>query len=292
MLDSLGNCQNITIGGIYKGGTALDASNFNIANVNFAAVGNFVIYSDTVNGYYFYLSGYAYSTGNKQLTLPAFGTPALAIDCNFTLHFTTSVCHFKVLDNTAVANPATNNDYFPTTAISNWTYFNSTLNDTAMVTVIPSNKNILGTLYRQFVLSIPKLSQTDTLYYRKDGAGNYYRYYYVGNGIKTEYAFLKDWAAVGATWESPIVVGTLNGNPADVKYKFTIVDKDISATIGTHNIDSIINVREETMYFESGAFTTKFSYIYSYAKKIGLVDINQENAIPNLAAPIQRWQVY
>lgn len=111
-------------------------------------------------------------------------------------------------------------------------------------------------------------------------------------GQKLSLLFLKDYASVGTTWESPVVVGLLSGNPSNVKYKFTLTAKDITATIGGKTIDSIITVKEETQYFELGSYNTKNTFVYSFAKKIGLVDINQQNSLPNISVPIRRWQVY
>ena len=292
LLDSAGNCKTIEVQGNYKENIALTPSNFIKANINFSAIGNFRVYSDTVNGYYFNIENYAFSTGLKTITIYATGKPILPVDASFKLHFGNSVCYFTVKNNSSVTQPNVSNDYFPTTTNSNWTYFNSSINDTAIIHILPIDRTINGNIYRQFALYIPVFAASDTLYYRKDGAGNYYRYYAVGNGPKTDFIFLKDYAAVGANWESPVVAGSLSGNPTDVKYKFSIVDKNITATIGSFTIDSIITVKEETQYLESGVFNTKNTFIYSYAKKVGLVDINQQNAIPNITAPIRRWVVY
>ncbi len=293
LLDSSGNCQSVLIYGNYKENVALDYTNYLKVNITFNSIGNFTIYSDTVNGYWFYATGYDYTTGEKILTVNGYGKPILPIDANFKLHFVNAACSFIVPNNSnVVITPNTNNDYFPTTTYSNWTYFNSALNDTSIVTVLNLDRTINGNAYRQFQLTVPKLAQSDTLFYRKDGAGNYYKYYVIGSGPKTDFIFLKDYAAVGATWESPTVVGTISGNPANVKYRYTILAKDIISTIGANTIDSIITVQEETQYFVSGAYSTQNTYIYSYAKKIGLVDVNQQNAIPNITVPIRRWLVY
>ena len=291
--DSAGNCQGIQVVGTYKQGETLTSNNFLRATVNFAEIGQFIIYSDTVNGYWFSATGYAYTTTPQTITINGYGKPILSADGHFKLHFGNSVCTFTVPDNNSVVTqPNTSTDYFPTSTNSNWTYFNSTLNDTAMVTVYGADKILNGNIYRQFILSVPILSKSDTLLYRKDGAGNYYRYYTIGTGQKADYLFLKDYPIVGSTWDSPTVTGTLSGSPTSVKYHFTLISKDITSTIGTNTIDSIIEVKEETQYLENGVFSTKNTFVYSYAKKIGLVDLNQQNSIPNIAAPITRWKVY
>ena len=291
--DSAGNCQAIQVVGTYKQNEAVTSSNYLRVNINFTSIGMFTVYSDTVNGYWFYATGYAYTAAPQTITINSFGKPILSIDGHFSLHFGNSVCLFTVPDNNSVTTPTnTSTDYFPTSTNSNWTYFNSTLNDTAMVTVFAADKVLNGNTYRQFILDVPILSKSDTLLYRKDGAGNYYRYYTIGTGQKVDYLFLKDYPIVGSTWDSPTVPGTLSGNPTSVKYHFTLVSKDITSTIGANTIDSIIEVKEETQYLENGVFNTKNIFVYSFAKKIGLVDLNQQNSIPNIAVPITRWKVY
>ncbi len=290
--DSAGNCKNIFVAGVYKEATTLNFSNYLIANVTFNSNGYYKIYSDTVNGIWFYAEGYAFSAGLKNIAINGFGAPFLPVDASFKLRFGNSVCNFKVLYNGGAIVQNANNDYFPTSTLSNWTYYNSSISDTVIINVLATNKTIVGNSYRQFHLFIPSLNVHDTLFYRKDGTGNYYRYYPIGSGPKAEFAFLKDYASVGTTWESPVVVGLLSGNPSNVKYKFTLTAKDITATIGGKTIDSIITVKEETQYFELGSYNTKNTFVYSFAKKIGLVDINQQNSLPNISVPIRRWQVY
>lgn len=291
LLDSAGNCKQILSFGSYKENIAMDNSNYIKANVTFKSTGNYTIYSDTVNGFWFVDSGYAFTTGDKILNIAAYGTPTMPTNANFTLHFADKKCYFTVLNNAVFVAPNTNNDYFPTTNNSSWVYFNSFINDTAIISVYPADKTIFGTKYRQFVLNIPSQMAYDTLLYRKDGAGGYYKYAAVGSGPKTEFAFLKDFPTVGTTWDSPIVQGTLSGNPTEVRYHFTLMDKNITEDVGLFTFDSIIKIKEETQYSENNIFTTKTTFIYSYQKKVGLVDVNQEGAVQNITIPITRWDV-
>lgn len=290
--DSAGNCRPIQIIGIYKETDSLTSSNYIIIDADFTNIGNYRIYTDTVNGFYFNAAGYAFEVGKKRLTIYGYGKPILPINTNFKLHFGTKSCSFVVLTTNTNTQTNTNDDYFPTTTNSTWTYDNSFLNDTAVVTVLAKDTIIYGNTYRRFELNVPVQNKRDTLYYRKDGTGNYYRYYVVGSGIKTEFPFLKDYATTGVQWESPVVVGDLGGVPTNVKYHFTLVDRNVTSTIGTNTIDSIITVQEETQYFENSNWNTKNTLIYSFAKKIGLVDITQENNIPNLLFPVRSWKIY
>ena len=63
LVDSLGNCKNITVQGTYKVDTALTNNNYVLVNVNFTATGKYKIYTDTVNGMWFLDSGFAISIG-------------------------------------------------------------------------------------------------------------------------------------------------------------------------------------------------------------------------------------
>lgn len=291
LLDDAGNCKPVVVLGNYKENVALTTENLVQVSINFSAIGNFFITTDTVNGMWFNTQSYAYTTGTKVINLQGYGKPVLAQDANFIVHLDTSYCAFTV-KNGATVSGNTNTDYFPTTNNSNWTYYNSVLNDTALVTIKTIDKTINGNSYRQFEIYVPLLGAKDTLFYRKDGAGNYYRYYAIGSGEKADFIFLKDYVAIGTSWESPVATGILSGSPTPVKYKMTVTDKNITKTISSKTIDSIITVKEETQYLVSGSFVTKNIYVYDYAKKIGLVDVNQQNAVPNLSAPVRRWVVY
>ena len=291
LLDSANNCKNIIVNGSYRKDSVLTPFNNIVVNVTFTAVGNFTIYSDTVNGYYFYLKGYAYATGPQLITLAGTGKPLANVDAHFTLHFDGDICHFISKTYTQVIANGTANDYFPTTNFSTWVYDNNIINDTSVTKVLGLDKNIFGNNFRKFLLQIPKLALSDTLYYRKDGFGNYYQYDTVGTGPKVEYQILKDYATVGATWESPVVTGTYNAAPTDVKYLFTLTRKNVKRTIGANTIDSIMVVQAETQYNISGTFTTTNTIEYSYAKKIGLVQVKQTGAVLNLNSNIRNWQV-
>lgn len=291
LFDSANNCQRITVNGDYRKDSVLTTQNNIVVQVNFSNIGNFVIYTDTVNGYYFYLKGYAYATGVQQLTLKGFGKPLANVDANFTLHFAGDLCYFTSKTYTQVLTNGTASDYFPTTNFSSWSYDNNFTADTIISQVIGIDKNFFGNNFRAFSVKVPTLSKTDTSYYRKDGFGNYYAYDTIATGPKTEFQFLKDYASVGATWESPVVKGVYNAAPTDVKYLFTLLRKNVKRTIGANTIDSIIIVQSETQYLVSGTFTTTNTIEYAYAKKIGLVQAKQTSAALNLVNNVRYWKV-
>ena len=291
LLDSAQNCQSIIINGIYKKDSTLTYQNNIVVSINITTTGNYTIYTDTVNGYYFYVQGYAYTTGLKAITVKGFGKPIASVDANFKIHFGNSICYFKVKDDVPFVSNGTSNDYFPTTNLSHWTYFIPTISDTAIVAVLPLEKNIAGNVYKNFQLKIPLAFKIDTLYYRKDGFGNYYKYDTIGTGPKVEFQFLKDYANVGATWSSPIVNGSWQATTTSVKYFFTIIDKNITKTFGSNSFDSVINIKQETQYLLNGTFETKYTSEFSYAKKIGLVNVNQVFGATNINSPVKNYLI-
>jgi hypothetical protein len=291
LLDSANNCQHIVVNGTYQKDDTLTGFNNIVVNVNFTQPGNYTIYTDTVNGYWFYIKGYAYSTGLQTIAVNGFGKINTNTNTHFAVRFNNSKCYFTVKKYTPVLNNGTSNDYFPTTNFSSWTYNNSIINDTTTLQVLGTDKNIVGNSYRQFLMQIPLLSIKDTVHFRKDMAGNYYTYDTIGAGAKTEYQFLKDYASVGNTWESPTVAATYQSTPTTVKYVFTLKRKNVKRTIGTNTIDSIIIVQAETQYLISGNYTTTNTVEYSYAKSVGLVNVQQTGATNNYALPIKTWVI-
>ncbi len=69
-------CPSITVGGSYVQGVALNASNTLTLTVNVTAAGNYMISTNTVNGYSFSGSGNFTTLGNQTVVLQGSGTPA------------------------------------------------------------------------------------------------------------------------------------------------------------------------------------------------------------------------
>ena len=288
--DDFGNCKEIEVFGNYVMDSTLNANNYLMVRVNFRATGKWLIYSDTVNGVWFRDSGYTVSLGNQILKLKGYGSPILPNIDDFKIYYKNSFCSFK-LDCRGLGTNGTNGDYFPTTTNSNWTYFNSSINDTITIKVDRFDITKAGNDYRQFLINFP-LGQKDTLYYRKDGIGNYYRYYTVANGPNRDHIFLKDNVPVNSNWFSPVVPVVVAGIPQTARLQFTILQKDYTATIGTNTIDSIIRVREDIQYEILGTFTTVSSNEHFYAKKIGQVDFKQINVIQPINITSRRWTIF
>ena len=85
---SPGNCTTATISGIYKVGTALDASNTITISVNVTTIGTYTISTNSLNGISFTGAGAFITTGEQTITLAGSGT-ALAAG-TFTFAFGTN----------------------------------------------------------------------------------------------------------------------------------------------------------------------------------------------------------
>lgn len=108
LLDSLGDCSNISIHGSYKAAITFTDDNYIAAEVNITTAGSYNIYTDTVNGYYFKGSGNAVGIGKQSIKLVAYGKAAYDSSAQFYLHFNTEVCHFTILPGTAIFNLSQN----------------------------------------------------------------------------------------------------------------------------------------------------------------------------------------
>jgi hypothetical protein len=95
LLDSAGNCQNITVNGTYYIDSTLTSDNYVSVQVNFATGGSYRIFTDTQNGFSFQDSGYLPS-GLQTIRLKATGRPVSARETTFTVAFDTTFCTFSV----------------------------------------------------------------------------------------------------------------------------------------------------------------------------------------------------
>lgn len=91
-----GNCHTAIVNGVYKQDSALDNTNSVVITVHFTSPGQYKIFTDTQNGFYFQDSSYITDTGYIQVTLKAKGKPAVAQTTNFSVVFDTSTCSFSV----------------------------------------------------------------------------------------------------------------------------------------------------------------------------------------------------
>lgn len=108
LTDSLGDCSKMSINGFYNADVAFTANNYITVEANINAAGNYNLFTDTVNGYYFKGSGSIGSVGIQSIKLLAYGKPLAAVPSLFTLHFISSICHFTILPDSAIFSLASN----------------------------------------------------------------------------------------------------------------------------------------------------------------------------------------
>lgn len=95
--DGTGDCLPKTVNGTYVATTALvPASNTISVQVNVTRTGNYMITTDTVNGYFFRGTGVFSALGNTDVTLRGNGTPFTAGVDNFIVTFDSTVCDIAV----------------------------------------------------------------------------------------------------------------------------------------------------------------------------------------------------
>jgi hypothetical protein len=95
--DATGDCLPKTVNGAYVATTALvPATNTITVQVNVTKTGNYVVTTDTVNGYFFRSTGVFTSLGNTDVTLRGNGTPFTDGVDNFIVSFDSTICDIAV----------------------------------------------------------------------------------------------------------------------------------------------------------------------------------------------------
>lgn len=282
-------CMNYVLAGDYITNVAMTAANTVVINVNVTTPGTYSISTQQSNGMTFSGAGTLANTGAQTITLTAAGTPVVAGSTNFPVQVGTGECSFTV----DVAAPSAV-DYFPRTAGSNWSYqFGVDANDSILVRAKVGTVVLAGNQYTVFEGTDDATAGFgDFGNYRKSGS-NYYTYADLGayfqmdDSVNIEYIFLKDNVASGATWQSPIVNGTIGSIPVSVRIVFTIDQKDVAVTVNGTGYNNVIIVIERYELFDGANWvdvTDQIGYFKSYyARDIGLIkqDYYQQNGNPD-----------
>lgn len=285
--DSLGDCKGITVVGKYMVDSTINAdSNYVLVNVTILKPGQYKIYSDTANGFWFWDSGYT-AAGAQTIKVKAKGKPILNTNTNFQLNYNNSFCLFTVTLASNIPAPIFR-DYFPTTIGSNWGYDVAGSADTLHIESSTVDTLIGGNTYHIF--NGKQGLVTNKGYYYKDGAGNYYRYDALDvNSGRMSILFLKDNQPVLTQWDSPIATTVYQSLSTEVKMHFTILAKNVTRTINGTTYDSVIQVKNEMQYKILGSFQTVETINTYYAKNIGLIDFDAPGI---LTYSIRRYRVY
>ena len=283
LTDVSGVCKNAEVKGDYVIDQDLTADNYVMVEVDFTLQGKYKIYSDTVNGMWFIDSGFALTTGPTTVKLKGYGKPILPNTADFVFTFNNSFCAFSVTTSITGGSGGTNNDYFPNTLNSNWTY--------EYIPKMGTVDNFKATVTAKSVFfdnKVFKEFSTESLgiayYFSKDNAGNYYAlsttefdYMFVFDEIPNtfiSYPFLKDNVAVGTTWESAEYGKVKVGSEVGVsKAVFTIMGKGISYSVLGTNYPDVISVKRNIQFKpDGGSYRSLIEGTSYYAKGVGLID--------------------
>ena len=95
--NATGDCLPKTVNGAYVATTALvPTTNTITVQVNVTHTGNYIVSTDTVNGYYFRGTGTFTALGNVDVTLRGNGTPFAAGVDNFIVSFDSTICDIAI----------------------------------------------------------------------------------------------------------------------------------------------------------------------------------------------------
>ena len=97
MKDATGDCMPVSVNGTFKKDTLLNATNYVDVQVNITTVGNYLIKTDTLNGYSFSATGIAAIAGLNTIRLLASGRPVAPALNVFTVKFDSSKCEFNIV---------------------------------------------------------------------------------------------------------------------------------------------------------------------------------------------------
>lgn len=277
-----GNCMNATPAGTFTQGIALTSANKVSIDVNVTTVGTWNITTSSTAGISFTGSGTFASTGVQTITLNGVGTPSASGSQSFNVTAGSSSCSFTIpiAAGTIPPNPPPNTgDYFPRTVGSHWTYmFDGDPDDTLRRYVISQTKTVGSNVYNIF-MEDDGFSIDTSGYYRKSG-GDYFQFgdvagdFGLDNPLYSEIVFFKDNQAAGYSWTTSTYSGTLGGTPISVRDKFTITQKNITATSNGFQYPNTIVVKFENQYAAGPSWISSPEYLLVYfTKNYGITKI-------------------
>jgi len=301
LVGSPSGCSAFNLTGSYAKDATLDASHSITLNINVTTPGTYNVSTTTVNGYTFSGSGILSVPGTAQIKLQGSGKPAAVGTDNFTVTAGSSSCTFPVTV-TATTTPPANNDYFPTTANSYWTYSDGPAStDTFKITNSGPPAVYNTNTYQRFVYTYggtPFLEE----FYRKDASGNYFQSEDTAgygpevtfSSARLEYQFLKNTLATGQTWNTDInaTITDNTGTPVSgiLRYKYSCKDPNATLTVNGKNFTNVYVV-EFMPQFVVGATVIDLlddPITYYYAKGIGRIRVDYDGTNKE---DIRYWQV-
>ncbi len=278
-----GNCTGAVTNGTYTAGTILTAANTVILDVNVTVTGTYSISTPSNNGVVFSKTGSFTVTGPQTVTLNGTGTPTLAGNFNYLANGAASSCTFSV-----TVNPggAVNNDYFPLTQNSYWSYnlvSQGTTDPDTLYKVSGIQAAVGGNTYRNFDISFGGPPPGGLARYRKSGS-DYYERILVDTFSLFEFdtpqfgeiLFLKEASPINTVWDSPEFTGTTLGTPLKMKYSFKIESTGGTLTVNGVTYNNVTKVFWKCLTDLANTGYTDDLYLESwYARGVGLIKFRQ-----------------
>jgi hypothetical protein len=294
------NCLDANIQGIYMKNTPVTINNKVVLKVNVTTIGTYSISTSTINGITFSGTGTFATTGVQTVTVNASGTPVNMGNTVVTVAAGTSSCTFTLLV-AEVFTPPLPTDIFPMTAYSWWSYDVSdpTFPGDSLLRV---NKDLAlfgfnyYWVYQENENQIPR----DSSYYRKYNSDYYertltdaYGSFFFDTEATGEILFLKETMTNGQTWSTEFT-GTISGQPAKIRYNYTVTAANTTATINGHPFTGVykLSLQPQVNINNAGYTNDPLTYEFWYAKGVGMVYARAGTA-PNLIEfNIRYWQVF
>lgn len=272
-----GACTSATPSGTYTQGVVLNATNTISVQVTVTTPGAYNITTNTVNGVSFAKAGIFTGTGVQTIALTGSGTPTNSGIQNFTVSFSGTTCTFSLTFNNG---SVPNNDYFPLTANSFWTYDDTFAAPDTTYKVNGSQGILAGNTYRFMYYGKGAINSNtlDSTPYRK--AGNDYFEYVNIDTFSTiifdvtqhaELNFLKENSTIGTTYVTPEYIGTENMLPVKLKYSFTITNTNTSLTVNGVNYTNVIQVDWKSIEDRGTGYADAILFQTFFAKGIGMI---------------------
>jgi hypothetical protein len=293
-------CMNANVQGTYARGVALTAANKLDVQLNVSSPGTYIISTNTANGFTFSGTGTLTATGLQTVSLTGSGTPVNADSTTFTVTAGGTSCTIKVGVSGTAPPSTSNNDHFPLTANSWWSYFEvSSPSDTTKITNV-GTASLSGNTYRIFQHR-QNAAPFDSSYYRK--AGNDYFEYTFGdnfslvefdNNVVGDILFLKEGLANGTTWTSAEFTGTISSIAAKIRYQFTTADANATVTLGGKTFTEVYKINFKPQISLAGAayVDDAVSWQAFYAKGVGLIYLKGTAGTGVYEIQIKNYQVF
>lgn len=294
------SCLDANIQGIYMKNTPVTVNNKVDIKVNVSTIGTYSISTTTINGITFSGTGTFATTGVQTVSINASGTPVNTGNTVVTVNAGTSTCNFSLLV-AEVFTPPLVTDVFPMTAYSWWSYDVSdpTFPGDSLLRV---NKDLalIGVNYYWVYQENQNQIPMDSSYYRKFGGDYYERTLTDAYGSFSfdtkafgDIVFLKETMTNGQTWSTEFT-GTMSGQPAKIRYNYSVSAANTTATINGHAFTNVykISLQPQVNINNAGYTNDPLTYEFWYAKGVGMIYARAGSAPNLLEFKIRFWQVF